>query len=48
MTARIKQLEAENAALYKMSENLKYQEAMSRHKVEDLSQQVHSLSQERI
>jgi predicted nuclease with TOPRIM domain len=44
LSARIKQLEAENANLYQMTENLKYQEAMSRHKVEDLSHQVHSLS----
>jgi len=48
MAARIKQLEAENATLYSMTENLKYSEAVSRHKVEDLSNQVHSLSQERI
>lgn len=48
MAARIKQLETENATLYDMTENLKYSEAVSRHKVEDLSNQVHSLSQERI
>lgn len=44
MAKRIKRLEAENKNLYAMTENLKYQEAMSRHKVEDLSQQLHSVS----
>jgi|688.fasta_scaffold879155_1 hypothetical protein len=44
MAQRVKQLEAENKNLYAMTENLKYSEAMSRHKVEDLSQQIHSYS----
>lgn len=44
MVQRVKQLEAENKNLYAMTENLKYSEAMSRHKVDDLSQQIHGLS----